>query len=121
MKGCRQLTDTHKHTPENDESNNRRSRSRTNKRLCQRRDNDENQLKTIHLLTSNNIRQRTEAHLPNHSSRRSRQLDGRVLWGSQRAALVVDLNPLACMNQNCSNTTLTIPNMIVSSDTQKMS
>jgi hypothetical protein len=81
-------TDTHEHTPEDDQANDWGSRAGTNERLSESRDNDEDQLKTVHLLTSNDIGKGTETKLSDDSTGGGRELDSSIL-GSGESALVV--------------------------------
>jgi hypothetical protein len=84
----RKHTDTHEDTPENDESNDRSSGAGTNKSLSESGDDDEDELQTVHLLSSHDVGQSSKAKLSNDGSRRGRQLDSRVLL-SRKLALVV--------------------------------
>jgi hypothetical protein len=84
------LTDTHEHTPEDDETNNRGAGTGAHEGLGERSNDDEDQLKTVHLLAANNVGEGSESDLTEDSSCGGRELDGGVLRGRQSAALVVD-------------------------------
>jgi hypothetical protein len=81
-------TDAHKDTPEDDEADNRRPGTGTSQGLSESCDNDENQLKTVHLLAANNIGQSAESELTNDSAGRCGHFNGRVLGCGERALVV---------------------------------
>ena len=85
-----QLTNTHQHTPEDDETDDGCSGTGTNERLSKCGNDDEDQLKTVHLLATNDISESTEAYLANNGTGRSGKLDSGVL-GSEEDTLVVVL------------------------------
>ncbi|KAI6755845.1 hypothetical protein HG531_004951 [Fusarium graminearum] len=80
-------TDTHAHdnTPEDDKSNKGGGRRSSSQGLSKRSKDDDDQLQTIHALSTDNIGQHTKAKLSYHRTGRSRQLDGIVRAGGQLA------------------------------------
>jgi hypothetical protein len=82
-------TDAHEYTPEDDQTDDGSSRAGTDKRLCESRNDDEDQLKTIHLLTSDDISKGAETELSNDSACRGCKLDRSILLSGEGSLVVV--------------------------------
>ena len=81
-------SNTHQDTPEDNETNDRDTGPTTNERLSKSCDDDENQLKTVHLLATNDISKGTKTNLTDDGTSGGGELDGGIL-GSEENALVV--------------------------------
>lgn len=80
-------TDTHEHTPEDEQTNNGDSLGRGRERLSEGSEDDDHELETIHPLTTDNISQDTEPNLTDDGTGRGSDLDGRIGGGGERAGL----------------------------------
>lgn len=72
-------SNTHNDTPEDDDTNDGNGWRGGGESLSQDSDDHDNQLKTVHLLTTDNIGESTESQLTEDSSGRGGDLDGSVL------------------------------------------
>ena len=68
----------HQNTPEDDQTNDGDGWGRGRERLGERSEDNDDQLKTIHLLTTNHIREITETQLTQDRSAGGRDLDGGI-------------------------------------------
>jgi len=75
----------HEHTPEDDKTGDGDSAGRGGESLGESSEDDDDQLKTIHLLTSDNISEITESKLTENGSTRCSDLDGSVGVGRDRS------------------------------------
>ena len=84
----------HEHTPEYYETSDRDSGGRGREGLSESSDDDKDQLKTVHLLSSNHIGQVSETQLTKDSSTRCSNLDSSVgvTWDLAFGLAVVEEN-----------------------------
>jgi hypothetical protein len=75
----------HKHTPEDDETSDGNSAGWGRESLSESSEDDDDQLKTVHLLSSNNIGEITETELTKNSSARGSDLDSSIGVGGDRS------------------------------------
>ena len=87
-------TDTHQHSPEDKETNNRDGRRGSRQGLGQRSEDDDDQLQPIHPLTTHDIGKSTEPNLTYDRTSRRRNFDGRIRIGRDVSGLALCVVPV---------------------------
>nr|POE48707.1 hypothetical protein CFP56_38803 [Quercus suber] len=80
-------TDTHEHTPEDDDTDDGDGGRVGGQRLGEGGEDDEDELETVHALTTDDVGQRAKTDLPQDGSTGRRDLDGGVGVGGDHAGL----------------------------------
>lgn len=87
-------TDTHEDTPENDDTDNGDSRRGRGKRLSESCEDDQDELETVHPLTTDTIGEVTETELSDDSTGGGRDLDSSVGRGRDLAGVGLSVVPV---------------------------
>jgi len=84
-------TDTHNETPYNEDTDDVNSRGLTRESLAKSGNDDDDELNTIHPLSTDDISQPTEQELTNQSADRGGDFDAKILMGGEFTTFAIDI------------------------------
>ena len=87
-------TNAHHHTPEDDDTDNRSGSRSRGQSLGESGEDDQNELKTVHLLAANDVGQPAETELTEDSATRGSNLDGGIGIGRYHAGVLLGFLPV---------------------------